>query len=403
MTTATTGKFIRLYVLAFLFFSANSILIVIIPLRSEELGASHSEIGLIMGAYMFTCMFFRPWAGHIIHKYGPANIIKILLIVNGIALMVYSFSGLGGFLVARLLQGVSTAFFSMALQIGIVDALPEKERSQGVSLYSLSTYIPAIIGPVIAVGLWDLGGINYFTVVMITLAILTGLFGFSVKLNRGEQVEAEVSIDQSNEEKGMFNSITSLVTNRHLFICSLLMLIASIVFGAATIFMPLYASQIEYGHAGIYLMIQAGVIVLSRFFLRKKIPSSGQWHSRFIVGIMLLIAISSQFIALSIHGGFIILYVAAVLMGVAQALLYPTLMTYLTFVLPHNNRNVLMGLFIAMADLGIALGGIVMGPLVDFSSYSFMYTICALLSLVTALFAYVWGRFKIKTKVTLNV
>lgn len=79
-------------------------------------------------------------------------------------------------------RGVDS-FFSMALQIGIIDALPEKDRSQGISLYSLFSYIPGIIGPILALGIWQ-GGMDYFTVVMIAIAITTGVFGYSTKMEK---------------------------------------------------------------------------------------------------------------------------------------------------------------------------------------------------------------------------
>lgn len=71
----------------------------------------------------------------------------------------------------------------MALQIGIMDALPEKERSQGISFYSLFTYIPGVIGPVLALGLWQTGGMDSFTLIFVAIAICTGLFGYSVKMD----------------------------------------------------------------------------------------------------------------------------------------------------------------------------------------------------------------------------
>ncbi|WP_374198201.1 MFS transporter [Paenibacillus lautus] len=75
-------------------------------------------------------------------------------------------------------------------------------------------------------------------------------------------------------------------------------------------------------------------------------------------------------------------------MGITQALLYPTITTYLSFVLPSSNRNVLIGLFIAMADLGVSMGGVVMGPIADYFSYSVMYMICAVLSMAMVIVAY---------------
>ncbi|GED17630.1 MFS transporter [Aneurinibacillus migulanus] len=292
----------------------------------------------------------------------------------------------GGYFVARMLQGVCTAFFSMALQLGIIDALPDKDRSQGISLYSLCSYMPGIVGPLLALGIWQAGDTNYFTVVMIAIAICTGVVGYSAKMDKKEE-DQPVS-NNTVQGENMFKSFSQLVKNPYLFKCSVLMLVASIVFGAVTTFIPLYAVQLKGGNAGIYLMLQAGTVVLARFALRKKIPSDGKWHSAFIMVIMLILAVAAQCVSFSIAGGAVFFYVGAGLMGIAQALLYPTLTTYLTFVLPQINRNVLLGLFIAMADLGVSLGGVIMGPIADLSSYSFMYMICASLGVAMIIFSY---------------
>ena len=116
-------------------FSANAILNVFIPLRGHDLGATNTVIGIVMGAYMLTAMLFRPWAGQIIARIGPIKVLRIILLINAMALVLYGFTGLEGYLIARIMQGVCTAFFSMSLQLGIIDALPEKYRSEGVSLF----------------------------------------------------------------------------------------------------------------------------------------------------------------------------------------------------------------------------------------------------------------------------
>ncbi|UOE94720.1 MFS transporter [Alkalihalobacillus sp. LMS39] len=380
---AMSWPFLRLYVLVFLYFSANSMLNVIIPLQGESLGATNATIGMIMGAYLFTTMFFRPWAGQMIQKYGPIKVLRIILVINGFALILYTMTGLGGYLIARMLQGVSTAFFSMALQIGIIDALPEKDRSQGISLYSLFSYLPGIIGPLLALGIWQ-GGMSYFTVIMVAIAMTTGIFGYSAKIEK-EETEP---IPAANEKVKMLSFFAQLIKNPFLFKCSVLMLVSSMIFGAVTVFIPLYAMEIKAGNAGIYLMLQAATVVFARFTLRKRIPSDGKWHSSFIMGTMLLLTVAAQSISFSLVGGALFFYVGAVLMGIAQALLYPTLTTYLSFVLPKANRNVLLGLFIAMADLGVSLGGVIMGPIADLFSYSVMYMICAGLGVIMFFFAY---------------
>ncbi len=381
---AMSWPFLRLYLLVLLYFSANAILNVIIPLQGGALGATNTTIGVIMGAYLFTTMFFRPWAGHIIQEHGPIKVLHIILVVNGIALILYPFTGLGGYLIARMMQGVSTAFFSMALQIGIIDALPEEDRSQGISLYSLFSYIPGILGPILALSIWQ-QGMDLFMVVMVGIAIITGLVGFNIKIESKKEQSRSTAIDQN---ANVLSSFRELVKNPFLFKCSVLMLTASIVFGAVTTFVPLYAKEIERGNAGLYLMLQAAVVVIGRFTLRKRIPSDGKWHPVFMMGAMFILALASYSISFASREGAIFFYLGAFLMGIAQALIYPTLTTYLSFVLEQNNRNILLGLFIAMADLGVSLGGIIMGPIADISSYSFMYGICSVLGLLMVLFAY---------------
>ncbi|WP_246369544.1 staphylopine family metallophore export MFS transporter CntE [Saccharibacillus deserti] len=381
----TSWTFIRLYGLAFLFFSANSMLAVLVPLRSEALGASNATIGWIMGAYMLTCMFFRPLAGKVIQRHGASRVLRILLLVNGFALLLYPLAGLSGFLAARLLQGIATAFFSMALQIAIIDSLPDEERSQGVSLYSLFTYMPGIIGPVLALSLWDWGDRNAFFAVMVVIAAGTALFGFTTPV-RSNGYPANGGDKQSEKkrqaaEDGIWRSFGRVITIAPLALCTWLMLGTSVVFGAVTVFIPLYAAEIAYGHAGLYMMIQAAVIVAARFALRKRIPSDGRWRPRFIQGMVILAGIAALLLAAAGSVGPIAFYASAFMMGAAQALLYPSLTTYLTFALPRASRNVLLGLFIASADLGISLGGLVMGPVADRLSYSGMYGVCALLLL----------------------
>lgn len=93
MKGALAWPFLRLYILALFFFSANAILNVMIPLKGHDFGATNTTIGIVMGAYMLTAMLFRPWAGHVIANIGPIKILRLILVINGIALIMYGFTG----------------------------------------------------------------------------------------------------------------------------------------------------------------------------------------------------------------------------------------------------------------------------------------------------------------------
>lgn len=382
MKGAMAWPFLRLYILTLMFFSANAILNVFIPLRGHDLGATNTTIGIVMGAYMLTAMVFRPWAGQIIARVGPIKVLRIILLINACALILYGLTGLEGYFIARVMQGVCTAFFSMSLQLGIIDALPEEHRSEGVSLYSLFSTIPNLVGPLIAVGIWHLDRIAIFAIVMIAIALTTTFFGYRVTF-ASEEPDTNKKV-----EPLPFNAVTvfaQFFKNKELFNSGLIMIVVSIVFGAVSTFVPLYTVKFGFADAGIFLTIQAIAVVLARIYLRKYIPSDGMWHPVYMVSVLMLLVIASMLVAIGPHIHVLIFYSSGILIGATQALVYPTLTSYLSFVLPKAGRNMLLGLFIACADLGVSLGGSLMGPISDLVGFSWMYTICGMLVVVMML------------------
>lgn len=382
MKGAMAWPFLRLYILTLMFFSANAILNVFIPLRGHDLGATNTTIGIVMGAYMLTAMVFRPWGGQIIARVGPIKVLRIILLINACALILYGLTGLEGYFIARVMQGVCTAFFSMSLQLGIIDALPEEHRSEGVSLYSLFSTIPNLVGPLIAVGIWHLDRIAIFAIVMIAIALTTTFFGYRVTF-ASEEPDTNKKV-----EPLPFNAVTvfaQFFKNKELFNSGLIMIVVSIVFGAVSTFVPLYTVKFGFADAGIFLTIQAIAVVLARIYLRKYIPSDGMWHPVYMVSVLMLLVIASMLVAIGPHIHVLIFYSSGILIGATQALVYPTLTSYLSFVLPKAGRNMLLGLFIACADLGVSLGGSLMGPISDLVGFSWMYTICGMLVVVMML------------------
>lgn len=91
----------------------------------------------MMGAYMFTCMLLRPFAAQLLGRYGPLRVMQWLLILHAATLLLFVGFGVEAYLWLRPLQGVATAFFSMTMQAGIVEKLEDKDRAQGLSMYTL--------------------------------------------------------------------------------------------------------------------------------------------------------------------------------------------------------------------------------------------------------------------------
>ncbi|PQP81043.1 MFS transporter [Paenibacillus sp. PCH8] len=359
--------------LAFLFFAANSALTIILPLRSEAAGLNQAEIGLMMGAYMFTCMLLRPFAAQMLGKHGPLQVMKWLLILHAGTLLLFVVFGVETYLWLRALQGVATAFFSMTMQAGIVEKLEDKDRAQGLSMYTLFTMVPSLVIPILAIQIWENASNLAFTIMMLGLAALPLLIGYNVDLPSSTVQNKSYTLGD------MLRSFSGIWRSTPLLISSVVMLFASCVFGATATFLPLYMVSTGVASAGVFLTIQGLVVILCRFILRKKIPSDGSWNTWLMAGLLLSAALGTQLLSLLDTLGPLV-YLSAVFSGFALALLYPTLTTYLSFVLPADSRYVLMGIFMSSYDLGFSLGGLAMGLIVQSSSYSTMFMICTLLS-----------------------
>nr|WP_216667475.1 MFS transporter [Saccharibacillus deserti] len=374
-----------MYALAFIFFFANSVLTVILPLRGAEAGLESGGIGLMMGTYMLTCMLLRPLAGQWIGRFGPLAAMRGLLAVHVLTLLLYAISDIGGYVWLRALQGAVTAFFSMTMQAGIVEKLDGRDRGQGLSLYTLSTMLPSLAGPLLAVELWERGGSCGFGGFMLLLAAAAVLAGLALPLPGASERQGSYTL------RGMLGSFREIRRSRALGVSTLVMLLISCVFGATATFLPLYMISSGIGNAGGYLAVQGAVVVLCRFVFRKKIPSDGRWSSSLIAGLLLCSAAGTQILAMPQTLG-LLLYVSAVCSGISLAFLYPTLTTYLSFALPAKARYTLMGLFMSSYDLGFALGGLALGWVAQIFSYPAVFGCCTGLALIAAVIVWANGK-----------
>ncbi|MUT64842.1 MFS transporter [Paenibacillus sp. NEAU-GSW1] len=368
-----------LFVLTVLFFTSNSILTVLLPLQSEKSGMDHAEIGTMMGAYMFVCMLFRPFAGQLIGRFGPHMIMRLLLIAHAACMLLYTVASADSYILLRAWQGAVTAFFSMALQAGIVEGLAERDRGQGMTLYSLSSMVPSLFGPVAAMQIWASESGIWYVAVLIGLAAAPLLIGFNTPLAKGAGTGSREGKPFALSDIG--KSLAGIGKNRPLLVSMTVMLCVSCIFGATATFVPLFIVKGNSGHAGLYLMLQGIVVIGCRFILRKKIPSDGQWHTGFISATLLSALVGSLLLAFAQQFSSV-LYLAAIFNGFAMALLYPTLTTYLSFILPVQSKYAWMGLFMCSYDLGYSLGGLVLGLVVENFSYSIMFICCAALAVM---------------------
>ncbi|MCR8843883.1 MFS transporter [Paenibacillus sp. SC116] len=371
-----SAQAMKIYAIAIVFYAIVYMVLMIVPFYALSLHATKTDIGLIMGATMLTSMFARPVAGKLIDRYGAGRIFVIVLIVFAFSLLGYFVPELWMIGIVRIIQGIVAAFFSTAMEIITIDLLSDEVRGQGLSLYSLATMIPSTFGPAAALYLKDVVSMNEIFVGFVVLGIVNVAFALIVVRSKTSQLHAPIPDATPVNSPGLWK-------NRKLLVSSTIMLFASIANGAIFTFLPLHLENQQSTWGSIYFLTQTVVLVLCRFIGRSRIPSNGETPIRLVLIMSLLASAGSLLLSSFVYGP--ILLLAAVLNGIAFAMLYPALLTFVSFSVPTQARGFLLGLFIGAADFGFALGALVMGPLADLVSFPIMFMTCAALCFAACL------------------
>jgi MFS family permease len=378
-------KAIQIYLVSILFYTTSHTLLILLPLNSHSLGASPAQIGLIMGAYMFTSMFLRPIAGNIVDKFGTKRIFVAALLLNVAVLSMYLIGELWVFAVLRILQGVILSFVSMVLHLMIIEALPENARGQGLSLFSLSSMLPYTYGPFLTLFFADRVPMIYIFTALIPIGLITLLIGLKIRMPQREKHGAPQSAgsqsDARNKRQGdqlaaapETGALYRGWRDRKLLLPSLVMLLASAVIGTVAAFLPLYLAGRDLPYAGLYFLTETLVLVTLRFFGRKFIRTDGSFPAYMAAVLISLITVASVLIRhADSPAGFVL---AAICSGIALSMLYPALLTYVSFVVPEHSRGKGIGWFIAAADLGTSAGTWGLSLVANAYSYETMFSGC---------------------------
>ncbi|MGB0422407.1 MAG: MFS transporter, partial [Limisphaerales bacterium] len=145
-----------LFLIVFVDLVGFGIVLPLLPLYSEKLGASGLMIGCIVASYNLMQFFFAPWLGKLSDRIGRRPIILLSTAGSAISYALFGYaSGLSGtqglvmLLVSRVLAGICGANLSVASAY-VADITPPEKRSSGVGMViGMGFGLGFIFGPLI--------------------------------------------------------------------------------------------------------------------------------------------------------------------------------------------------------------------------------------------------------------
>jgi len=339
-----------------LFFTQVTILYPVLPVYLNGRWGKDAPVGLVVGAMAVGLLFFRPWIGLLIDRWGRKPVLWMgLLMMLGI-LPLYAWSPHPIWLMGvRVLHGISQAALATASQTMLADLVPPERRTAMMGYLAMSNTIGFSLGPLLGSYMIAVGG---FTAVVLAMAGLTVL-GLAISLPLPWLKSPRSPQAGATLVRFPWKHILRFPVRDATF----MFFVGSFLHGGVVTFLPLFISN-----SAVFYSLNALVAVVVRFGL-------GRWGQmlpqRWTISIALFCS-GSALIGLSLLPQYLILW--SIVYGCGFGTLFPVLSAIVSLSAPAEVRGRVYSFFLAGFDAGMTLGGAGGQPLIHLVSLEFLFT-----------------------------
>lgn len=343
--TLFTKNFILTSLSTFTLFTSFYFLLITLPFYIQKLGGSESEIGYIIGVFTISAVILRPFIGREVDKRGRKKLLVAGMIVFLVSMMLYNYTkDVSSLLLLRILHGLGWGAATTAASTLIADIAPPLRRGEAMGIFGMSSNVAMAIGPVLSIMLLKAYDFPLLFEVCTAIALISLLLVLPIK------------------EEIILRPQTPLFSKDALF-PSALMFTISLTYGSIVSFLPLFQEKQGIINPGIFFSLFAITLILVRALAGKLSDIKGR---KFVIlpG-MIIIALGLFLVATADSQNAFL--ASGVLYGLGFGLFHPTLMALLVDRVTPLERGAAMGTFTAAFDLGIGIGSILMGMLLQFA------------------------------------
>jgi MFS family permease len=372
-----TRDFILAFFAQFTFTLANHILIPTLPIYLSRLDSKETEIGILVGIFTVSSLVLRPFTGKILLRTPEKKMMIIGALLFGLSSIGYLVAlPFWPFFLVRLFQGIGYAFFYTASFTLIANISLEAHRGQSLSYFLLALNVSLALGP--SFGMFLINRFDFTTLFLVCLGLSLGSFFIISKLGRRQVAPLEDS-----------SIASSFFISREALPASVMGFFFFFIWGALTVFFPLYAIKHGVVNPGHFFTVLAIMLILSRV-LGGRI--SDLYSSEKII-LPCLITFVGSMAVIAFSKTLSMFVLAALIWGIGHAFFYPSLAVY---VLDRvgSSRSLAMGTLTAMTDLGIFMGPVVMGVVIQFASYPTMFLCLSLIGIFNLIYFYLFVKDK---------
>ncbi len=380
-----------LFVAGLCFWAGLAGLLPTLPLFIETLGATGSQIGMVMASFALGLLVARPWLSRLADERGRKVVLLVGIIAIAIAPFLYLLAiflppltwqislgehtvTINGVLVLmmafRAFHGLSIAAFVVAYSALVVDISPPANRGELIGYMSLVNPIGMALGPALGGFLLEWSS---FSVAFTAMGIL-GILGVICVTQIQETYTPPDTSIQLNQPRPLF---WSLLWTPRVRTPATILLLVGLAFGTLSTFVPLFVRETGIAlNVGLIYTASAIASFGSRLLVGRASDRYGR--GRFISVSLLLYSLSMLVFWQAQTAPMFLL--AGLIQGGAAGTLIPMIAALMGDRSHPTERGKVFGLVMVGFDVGIALAGPLFGTFADWASYRDCFGLAGLMT-----------------------
>ena len=334
-------EYIKVMTSNFLLFFAFYLLTPLLPLYLDaQFSADKHEIGIVLSGYVVATLLVRPFSGFMVDCFDRKRVLTLCFFFFFICFAGYVGAGtILMFAIVRTLHGLPFGAATVANSTVAIDVLPSSRRNEGIGYYGLSNNLAMAVAPSAGIWIYQASG-NFELLFWISLVLaFAGFFSASsVKLRPRERVEGKPKMSLDHFFLG------------RAWLMAANILLFGLCWGVMSNYVAIYGQLTRNCARGV-LLSSVGYTLFALSF--------GEWSY----------------------------YLSALLIGLGNGQMYPAFLNMFISVARHDQRGTANSSILISWDLGMGIGILAGGFLVQYISYgAAFWTVAAMQCLGAALF-----------------
>lgn len=343
-----------------------------------DLGATEVVIGLIVGFAAVASIAIRPWVGKVMDARGRRPLILFGNVLNILAIGLYLLiDQIDGWIYAlRIAHGLSQAILFTVLFTFAADYVPATKRTQGLALFGVSGLLPIALAGLLGdfiLNNWDFDAL---------FVVAGGFAVLSLVLSLPLRDAAHLA------SLPPARAFVASVTHGRLLPLWWITFVFSFVMTAYFTFLRTFVDETGIGSVGVFFAFYAGTAILLRLFLGW-VPDRIGPKKALVPSMLSLAAGLTVLAAANSNLG---VGLAGTMAGVGHGYTFPILYALTVVRSRDEERGAAMAAYTGLFDVGLLIGGPVLGLIIRWAGYDAMFLSSAALVVAGLISFNLWDR-----------